>query len=659
MASLRRVTAENLNCPLCMDTFEEATLLSCGHTFCRKCLTKYDEFHPDHADMHCPLCREATPLNEKRVEGLSSNVTLNGLVGDINRISTGLHYADESKPRCDLCQPKSMSDDHQEQAIAVSFCHECEGYLCESCLSGHTRMVHVFGTHRTVSVQEVRKEKERDSNIAKSCPEHKSEQMDFYCQDCEEVVCHKCTVVKHSGREHSIKDLAEYETETRQKIDMLVMRSSVRRAKIEKHIGDIKQEEKHIRVMLTKMESEINRAYDYKIKQLDENKQALLEEVARVEAMYYGKLIDMTKTARSLAKKISVSSEMISKGKRKPLFGESRVAHNNLYRELDVVLGEEVDMMAPSRLRDLTGKTCFVPSASDVIDLGQIGAHITGWTVVNEIDLPCDDAMNGLATMSYDKVAVSYFNGGVDSFNIYSGERKLLIESDDRGTHDIAFLSDGRFVATNTRRVLKLFNADQTPTDVSFDTPSETTGLTMLDVDAQDHIFISFWDLKKIFVFSPAGGKPLRVINTERIPRQICTTSTGSIVTQKLGNITVLDEDGNIQWSVTKRKGYLHPAVNDKDQLYIACVRPSDQSLSIEHYTFGGKHVGTVLKNAKIEIPSRHWYYMTFMSPSCIAFCTPGKLYVIQKSLTRTKTLTEVISPTTYEIESEIKICKN
>lgn len=658
MSTLRKVTAENLNCPLCMDTFEEATLLSCGHTFCRKCLWKYDEFHPDHADMLCPLCREATPLNEKRVEGLSSNVTLNGLVGDINRISTGLHHTDESKPRCNLCLPKSAIKD-QEQPIAVSFCHECDGYLCESCLSGHTRMVHVFGSHRIISVQEVLSGKEQEGHISKTCPEHNSEQMDFYCQDCEEVVCHKCTVVKHCGRDHSIKDLAEYETETRQKIDMLVMRSSVRRAKIEKHIGDVKQEEKHIRVMLTKMENEINRAYDEKLKQLDENKRVLMEEVARVEAMYYRKLIDMTKTARTLAKKISVSSEMISKGKRKFLFGESRITHNNLYKELDIVLGEEVDMMAPSRLRDLTGKTCFVPSASDVIDLGQIGAHITGWTVVNEVDLPSEDAMNGLAAMSYDKVAVSYFDGGVDSFNIYSGERKLLMESDDRGTHDIAFLSDGRFVATNTCRVLKLFNADQTQTDVRFDTPSESTGLTMLDVDAQDHIFVSFWDLKKIFVFSPAGGKPLRVIETERVPRQICTTSAGAIITQKHGNITVLDEDGSIQWSLTKRKGYLHPAVNDKDQLYVACVRPADQSLSIEHYTFGGKHMGTVLKNVKIEIPTRHWYYMTFLSPSCIAFCTPGKLFVIQKSLTRTKTLTEIISPTSYEIDSEIKICKN
>ena len=134
MATLRSVT-QNLNCPLCMDTFVEATLLNCGHTFCRKCLSQYDDFHPEWDDMLCPLCREPTPLTDQRVGGLSTNVSLNSLVGDINRISMNLSKMSESGPKCNLCRPMSMRFDAEsklsEPPIAVSFCYECEGYMCE------------------------------------------------------------------------------------------------------------------------------------------------------------------------------------------------------------------------------------------------------------------------------------------------------------------------------------------------------------------------------------------------------------------------------------------------------------------------------------------------------------------------------------------------
>ncbi|XP_063960107.1 uncharacterized protein LOC135155184 [Lytechinus pictus] len=73
----------NLICPLCLSTFEKATLLTCGHTFCLKCLMGYDKEHRNVNLMICPLCREQTPLGENRVQGLPKNVTVNALVDDL------------------------------------------------------------------------------------------------------------------------------------------------------------------------------------------------------------------------------------------------------------------------------------------------------------------------------------------------------------------------------------------------------------------------------------------------------------------------------------------------------------------------------------------------------------------------------------------------
>ena len=77
---------ENLQCPLCFDLFEKATLLTCGHTFCKKCLVAYDKTQATSEFMSCPLCRKPTnmPMKE-RVGGLAPNVTVNALVDDFKQ----------------------------------------------------------------------------------------------------------------------------------------------------------------------------------------------------------------------------------------------------------------------------------------------------------------------------------------------------------------------------------------------------------------------------------------------------------------------------------------------------------------------------------------------------------------------------------------------
>ena len=77
---------ENLQCPLCFDLFEKATLLTCGHTFCKKCLVDYDKTQATSEFMSCPLCRKPTTMpREDRVRGLAANVTVNALVDDLKQ----------------------------------------------------------------------------------------------------------------------------------------------------------------------------------------------------------------------------------------------------------------------------------------------------------------------------------------------------------------------------------------------------------------------------------------------------------------------------------------------------------------------------------------------------------------------------------------------
>lgn len=44
-----------LSCPICQEIFDEPTRITCGHTFCKKCLTQWEKKSHNYK---CPLCRE-------------------------------------------------------------------------------------------------------------------------------------------------------------------------------------------------------------------------------------------------------------------------------------------------------------------------------------------------------------------------------------------------------------------------------------------------------------------------------------------------------------------------------------------------------------------------------------------------------------------------
>ncbi|XP_030835992.1 E3 ubiquitin-protein ligase TRIM13-like [Strongylocentrotus purpuratus] len=117
-------SSENLTCPLCIDIFDEATILtSCGHTFCRKCLKNYDLSHQDLDHMICPLCRKITKLSANRVADFLTNVTVNGLVHNYHAECGGMNAVLEMRPKCTACML---------QQDAVSFCCTCNNYMCDN-----------------------------------------------------------------------------------------------------------------------------------------------------------------------------------------------------------------------------------------------------------------------------------------------------------------------------------------------------------------------------------------------------------------------------------------------------------------------------------------------------------------------------------------------
>ena len=83
--------------------------------------------------------------------------------------------------------------EHESPQLAVAFCSDCPGPLCEECQSAH-RTVAFLKKHKIVPLEEVLKKDTIDLGKSPLCSIHKKE-LELYCQDCEEVICMACPVV--------------------------------------------------------------------------------------------------------------------------------------------------------------------------------------------------------------------------------------------------------------------------------------------------------------------------------------------------------------------------------------------------------------------------------------------------------------------------------
>ena len=67
MASpIEKKLAKHLECPICLEKFTEPKVLSCQHSYCRKCLERLvRDPGPEDYEVTCPECRKSTKVSPK------------------------------------------------------------------------------------------------------------------------------------------------------------------------------------------------------------------------------------------------------------------------------------------------------------------------------------------------------------------------------------------------------------------------------------------------------------------------------------------------------------------------------------------------------------------------------------------------------------------
>ena len=134
------------------------------------------------------------------VKELPSNFFINRLLDevDLKRKVEG-----EEEAKCDKCV---------EEGKAVVLCVDCVTFLCDFCYNVHKRMKQ-YRDHSMCELVELQSKKKQVDVRPKAksllCPDHDLE-MNFFCETCDQLVCHYCITIEHTGHVHnSVKVMAK------------------------------------------------------------------------------------------------------------------------------------------------------------------------------------------------------------------------------------------------------------------------------------------------------------------------------------------------------------------------------------------------------------------------------------------------------------------
>ncbi|XP_071499662.1 E3 ubiquitin-protein ligase TRIM31-like isoform X1 [Diadema antillarum] len=116
MATKDGAMEHHLECPICMDIFDDPRCLSCSHTFCASCI---DDLVDGGTTVRCPECRQETIIDVTRgAAALNPNSIVNRMAETLKNKNSKV---DDSV--CDKHQPN----------LKKYFCMKCEEFICSEC----------------------------------------------------------------------------------------------------------------------------------------------------------------------------------------------------------------------------------------------------------------------------------------------------------------------------------------------------------------------------------------------------------------------------------------------------------------------------------------------------------------------------------------------
>ena len=188
---------DQLTCAICLDSFKQPKMLNCFHVFCEHCLQRLVvQEREGQFSLRCPTCRRSTFLPQATgVSSLQSAFYVHHLFDVQNALEK---MKEPKKVQCEKCTKVSRP--------ATSFCRDCGQFVCASCVDVHSNWKEM-SSHEIVSVDQLQGEVNKHvppKKVTHFCLKHDDQQLRLYCETCEELICHDCTVRLHKGHQYDL-----------------------------------------------------------------------------------------------------------------------------------------------------------------------------------------------------------------------------------------------------------------------------------------------------------------------------------------------------------------------------------------------------------------------------------------------------------------------
>ncbi|XP_030835688.1 E3 ubiquitin-protein ligase TRIM71-like [Strongylocentrotus purpuratus] len=618
-------SSKNLTCPLCLDFFDEATILtSCGHTFCRKCLKNYDLSQQDLDHMICPHCRKITKLSANRVDDFLTNVTVNGFVDNYHAKCGGMNAVLEMRPKCTACM---------FQLDAVSFCCTCNNYICDKCLDCHQNL-RAYKGHDIVSIQDINNGKVSISHVSEKCCIHKQENKDMFCEDCNVHVCFKCVIVGHKN--HNIENQADFEQELRLKVNDLVQRCAAKKKELEKNIQNVEVQRHEVYTAVQKLLDDVSQAYSIKAKKLEENHGNLIEQINAVKRGFDDNFNVLKSKDRQRIKSICRLKTLVSNDRLGRLETDSLSAHILLCEEMDALLKEATDHTSTAAITKKAQEKRFKPADDSRLDLGSISESDPKLQVIQCVGLR--GRMHGMTQYSDDSVAIGYWDThGIDIIDSAGKQEQYANIPSNMKCYDLVFQQDRSLCIPADKNRAHIYSPNGYRKSTIYVKGNDFP--LRLNRSPSDEILIANIE-KQVYIYDPTGSTLKHTVPTEHGTLQVSATRSGLIVMSSCdinqSVVTVYDRDGNAgkPLKAPDRDIDLFAAVDEQDRVYVASVDQSKGNVVIRLYDLDSLNLKERVEFNVLNLTLGNvWCYLVSLFPDMLAFACDKKLYFIKLSL--------------------------
>uniref|UniRef100_A0A3Q2Q116 E3 ubiquitin-protein ligase Midline-1 n=1 Tax=Fundulus heteroclitus TaxID=8078 RepID=A0A3Q2Q116_FUNHE len=296
---LKMETLESeLTCPICLELFEDPLLLPCAHSLCFNCAHRILVSHCTPSEpiqsisaFQCPTCRYVITLNQRGLEGLKRNVTLQNIIDRYQKASlSGPNSPNETRRERVIPDSKAMTSpadrvqcqfcEQDPPQDAVKTCVTCEVSYCEECLKATHPNKKPFTGHRLI-------EPLLDSHLrGLMCLEHEDEKVNMYCVTDEQLICALCKLVGRH-RDHQVAALSDRYDKLKQALDSNLSSLIKRTSELESLMGKLIQTCQNVEVNASRQENKLQEECDLLINIIQQRRQIIATKIKEGKVLLF------------------------------------------------------------------------------------------------------------------------------------------------------------------------------------------------------------------------------------------------------------------------------------------------------------------------------------------------------------------------------------